>query len=50
MNKNGSLVFTEGSREIIIKNDAPFALLQKLKSDMIRQGYNKLNLKIRYKS
>ena len=46
---NGKLVFIEGSRETILKNDAPFALLQSMKSEMIRQGYKKEKLKIRYK-
>ena len=34
MEKSGKLVFIEGSRETILKNDAPFALLQSLKSEM----------------
>jgi len=46
---NGKLVFIEGSRETILKNDAPFALLQSMKSKMIREGYKKEKLKIRYK-
>jgi hypothetical protein len=46
---NGKLVFIEGSKETILKNDAPFALLQSMRSKMINQGYDKLKLKIRYK-
>ena len=46
---NGKLVFTEGNKETILKNDAPFALLQSMRSEMIRQGYKKEKLKIRYK-
>ena len=46
---NGKLVYIEGSKETILKNDAPFALLQSMRSEMIRQGYKKEKLKIRYK-
>jgi hypothetical protein len=46
---NGKLVFVEGNKETILKNDAPFALLQSMRSEMIRQGYKKEKLKIRYK-
>jgi len=46
---NGKLVFVEGPKETILKNDAPFALLQSMRSKMIREGYDKLKLKIRYK-
>jgi len=46
---NGKLVYTEGPKETILKNDAPFDLLQSMKSKMIRNGYDKLKLKIRYK-
>ena len=49
MEKSGKLVFIEGSRETILKNDAPFALLQSLKSEMVKKGYDKEKLKIRYK-
>ena len=46
---NGKLVYIEGSKETVLKNDAPFALLQSMRSEMIRKGYDKLKLKIRYK-
>ena len=47
--KQGSLTLLSGGKEIIILNDKPFSLIQTEKSKMIREGYNKLNLKIKYK-
>ena len=49
MEKQGSLILISSNKEIVILNDSSFALIQRKKSEMIRQGYNKLNLKIHYK-
>ena len=45
---HGSLVLVEGVNRSIIKNDAPFALLNYLKSEYVRKGYTRKNLKIEY--
>ena len=49
MEKHGSLILLSANKEIVILNDVSFALIQRKKSEMIKQGYNKLNLKIHYK-
>ena len=46
---HGSLILLSAGKEIIILNDRPFALIQSRKSEMIRKGYRKENLKIKYK-
>jgi len=46
---HGKLILTSGLKEIVILNDKPFALLQSKKSEMIKEGYKKENLKIYYK-
>ena len=45
MVKYGSLIPLSAG----ILNDRPFALIQTRKSDMIRKGYRKENLRIKYK-
>ena len=42
---NGSLTLLSAG----ILNDRPFALIQSRKSEMVKQGYKKENLKIKYK-
>ena len=44
---NGQLVHIEGNNVTVVKYDAPFALLQYLKRQMINKGYKSNNLKIR---
>ena len=46
---NGTLILKQGDRVTTVKYDAPFALLQHIKQDMIRQGYRKEELIITYK-
>lgn len=44
---SGQLVHIEGNNVTVVKYDAPFALLQYLKRQMINKGYKSNNLKIR---
>lgn len=44
---SGQLVHIEGKNVTVVKYDAPFALLQYLKRQMINKGYKSNNLKIR---
>lgn len=48
--ENGMLVFIEGGKETPIPGaiDKPFALLQYFKIKLIKQGYSKKQLKIKY--
>lgn len=46
---NGSLIQLSAGKEIIILNARPFDFIQSTKSEMIRQGYRKSDLKIKYK-
>lgn len=46
---NGSLIHKQGNIETIIENDKPFALLQHIKNNMIRNGYKREHLIIKYK-
>ncbi len=46
---NGSLILLSAGKEIVILNDVTFALIQTRKSEMIRQGYKKNCLIIKYK-
>lgn len=47
---NGKLMFEEGNHKELVPGtyDKPFAMLNKIKSDMIKNGYDKNKLKIRY--
>ena len=46
---HGLLILLSGGKEIIILNDRQFALIQSTKSSMVKQGYRKSDLKIKYK-
>lgn len=44
---SGQLVHIEGKNVTVVKYDAPFALLQSIKRQMINKGYKSSNLKIK---
>ena len=44
---NGQLVHVEGNNVTVVKYDAPWALLQSIKRDMVKNGYKKANLRLR---
>lgn len=46
---NGSLIHKQGNNVTIVENDKPFALLQHIRNKMIKQGYKKEHLIIKYK-
>ena len=45
---NGKLVYEDGDRGYTVMYDAPFALLQYKRKQMVRDGYDYKKLKIRY--
>lgn len=47
--RNGSLILLSAGKDIIMLNDQPFALIQSRKSEMVKQGYKKSDLRIKYK-
>lgn len=46
--KRGKLVLIEGSRETVLYEDKPFAWLNFMKSELIKQGYKSETLKVKY--
>ena len=46
--KNGDLIYEKGTYHEVVKHNMPFALLQSIKSTMVKNGYNPKYLKIRY--
>lgn len=46
--KRGSLIYKQGNYEEVIEYNKPFPLLQHLKKSLIKAGYKKHNLIIRY--
>jgi len=44
----GKLVFIDNGKEVILYEDKPFAWLNFMKSELIKQGYKSETLKVKY--